>query len=68
MMLVFWTIRQSVAKAAEMAIDGSLSVQEIPYEQLRERLRADGQVLRVEDARKNWKTRVNGFRARPPRG
>jgi hypothetical protein len=46
---VFMILGQSAATAAVMAIDGNVSVQEVPYEQLRERLRADGQILRVED-------------------
>jgi len=36
---------QSAATAAALAIDGGTSVQAVPYERLRERLLADGQVL-----------------------
>ena len=36
---------QSAATAAAMAIDGGVAVQDVPYEKLRERLVADGQVL-----------------------
>jgi hypothetical protein len=36
---------QSTATAVSMAIDGATSVQEVPYEKLRERLLADGQSL-----------------------
>jgi hypothetical protein len=32
-----------------MAIDSEIPVQDVPYDALRERLRADGQVLRVEE-------------------
>jgi hypothetical protein len=42
---VFMILGQSAATAAAMAIDGNLAVQEVPYEKLRERLLADGQVL-----------------------
>ncbi len=50
-----------------MAFDSGVVVKEIPYERLRERLREDGQILRVEDVRKNKKTRFNDFRSRFPR-
>jgi hypothetical protein len=46
---VFMILGQSAATAAAMAIDGEIPVQDVPYDALRERLRADGQVLRVED-------------------
>ncbi len=42
---VFMILGQSAATAAVMAIDGKLAVQDVPYEKLRERLLADGQVL-----------------------
>jgi FAD dependent oxidoreductase len=42
---VFMILGQSAATAAVMAIDGKLAVQDVPYEQLEKRLRADGQVL-----------------------
>lgn len=42
---VFMILGQSAATAAAMAIDAGLAVQDVPYEQLRERLLADGQVL-----------------------
>lgn len=47
---VFMILGQSAATAAAMAIDGRLSVQDLPYQRLRARLLADGQVL--ESARK----------------
>ena len=42
---VFMILGQSAATAAALAIDGGTSVQAVPYERLRERLLADGQVL-----------------------
>jgi hypothetical protein len=42
---VFMVLGQSAATAAAMAIDGRISVQEVPYHQLRARLLADGQKL-----------------------
>jgi hypothetical protein len=42
---VFMVLGQSAATAASLAIDGDLAVQEVNYDSLKERLRADGQVL-----------------------
>ena len=42
---VFMILGQSAATAAAMAIDGKLAVQDVPYDRLRARLLADGQVL-----------------------
>lgn len=42
---VFMTLGQSAATAACLAIDGGSAVQQVPYEQLRARLIADGQRL-----------------------
>jgi hypothetical protein len=42
---VFMVLAQSAATAAAMAIDRGLDVQDVPYDALRERLLADGQVL-----------------------
>jgi hypothetical protein len=42
---VFMILGQSAATAASMAIDGKMAVQDLPYEKLRARLLADGQVL-----------------------
>jgi hypothetical protein len=42
---VFMILGQSAATAAAMAIDAKLTAQEVPYEKLRARLLADGQVL-----------------------
>jgi len=42
---VFMILGQSAATAASIAIDRDLPVQEVPYEQLRAQLLADGQVL-----------------------
>jgi hypothetical protein len=42
---VFMILAQSAATAAVMAIDDNLAVQDVPYEQLRERLLKDGQIL-----------------------
>jgi hypothetical protein len=44
---VFMILSQSAATAASLAIDEDLSVQEVPYEQLRERLLKDDQRLEV---------------------
>ena len=42
---VFMILGQSAATAAVMAIDSKIAVQDLPYDQLRTRLLADGQVL-----------------------
>ncbi len=42
---VFMILGQSAATAAVMAIDSGIPVQDVPYERLRARLVADGQVL-----------------------
>ena len=42
---VFMVLGQSAATAAALALDGGLTVQDVPYGTLRERLRADGQIL-----------------------
>ncbi len=42
---VFMILGQSAATAAGIAIDGGIGVQAVPYQQLRERLAKDGQVL-----------------------
>jgi len=42
---VFMILGQSAATAAALAMDAGQSVQDVPYEKLRERLMADGQVL-----------------------
>jgi hypothetical protein len=42
---VFMILGQSAATAAAMAIDSGIAVQDVPYQKLRERLLADGQVL-----------------------
>lgn len=42
---VFMILGQSAATAAAIAIDGNLDVQDVPYDKLRARLLADGQVL-----------------------
>ncbi len=47
---VFMILGQSAATIAAMAIDEQLGVQEIEYEQLRDRLLADGQVLTPDQA------------------
>ncbi len=39
---------QSAATAAAMAIDDEVAVQDVPYEKLRRRLLADGQVLQQD--------------------
>lgn len=42
---VFMILGQSAATAASLALDGNLAVQDVPYESLRKRLLADGQIL-----------------------
>jgi hypothetical protein len=42
---VFMILGQSAATAASMAIDAGIAVQDVPYEKLRARLLADGQIL-----------------------
>jgi hypothetical protein len=42
---VFMILGQSAATAAALAIDAQLTVQDVPYAKLRERLLADGQIL-----------------------
>lgn len=49
---VFMILGQSAATMASLAIDKKSAVQEVPYEQLRARLLADGQVLETADAKK----------------
>jgi hypothetical protein len=48
---VFMILGQSAATAAVLALDGGMAVQDVPYERLRERLLADGQVLEYAPAR-----------------
>lgn len=47
---VFMILGQSAATAAVMAMDSNISVQDVPYDQLRTRLLADGQVLEFKSA------------------
>jgi hypothetical protein len=47
---VFMVLGQSAATAAVMAIDGKMAVQDVPYEKLKARLLADGQVLEYKGA------------------
>lgn len=47
---VFMILGQSAATAAVLAMDGKLDVQDVPYERLRARLAADGQVLEYPQA------------------
>lgn len=48
---VFMILGQSAATAAVMAIDSGIAVQDVPYEKLRARLIADGQVLEYSAAK-----------------
>ncbi|MBL9153052.1 MAG: FAD-dependent oxidoreductase [Verrucomicrobiales bacterium] len=48
---VFMILGQSAATAAVLAIDGNLAVQDVPYETLRKRLEADGQILTYDGPR-----------------
>ncbi|TLD71504.1 FAD-dependent oxidoreductase [Phragmitibacter flavus] len=52
---VFMILAQSAATAAVMAIDGNLPVQDVPYEQLREQLLKDGQILEAPHLLKTGK-------------
>ena len=45
---VFMILGQSAATAAVMAVDGDIAVQDVDYQQLRERLLSDKQVLVYE--------------------
>jgi hypothetical protein len=47
---VFMALSQSAATAAGVALDHGVSVQNVPYAVLRERLDADRQIVRVEAA------------------
>ena len=53
---VFMILGQSAATAAVLAIDANQSVQDVPYEKLRERLLADGQVLEYQGSAAGGKT------------
>ena len=57
---VFMILGQSAATAAVMAIENDQAVQDVPYERLRERLVADGQVLRWEGPRPTMATDLLG--------
>ena len=46
---VFMILGQSAATAACMAIDSNIAVQDVPYDQLRTRLLADGQILKTPE-------------------
>ena len=59
---VFMILGQSAATAAALAIDGGLAVQDVPYEALRRRLLADGQVLEHESSKATHKAHAS---ARP---
>jgi hypothetical protein len=48
---VFMILGQSAATAAVLAIDGKIAVQDVPYDRLRARLLADGQVLEFAGAK-----------------
>jgi hypothetical protein len=46
---VFMILGQSASTVASIAIDRNSAVQDVPYDALRQRLLADGQVLKLED-------------------
>ncbi len=46
---VFMILGQSAATAAVLAIESGIPVQQVPYDQLRERMLADGQVLETPE-------------------
>ena len=56
---VFMILAQSAATAAVLAIEDEISVQEVPYPKLKERLKVDGQVLEL--ARPNRVTSGRGI-------
>ena len=56
---VFMILAQSAATAAVLAIEDEISVQEVPYPKLKERLKVDGQVLEL--ARSNRVTSGRGI-------
>jgi hypothetical protein len=49
---VFMILGQSAATGAVMAIDSKIAVQDVPYDKLRERLLADGQILEYKGTAK----------------
>ena len=55
---VFMILGQSAATAAVLGIEGSCAVQDVPYEQLRERLLEDGQILEYASPQTNSSTRT----------
>ena len=46
---VFMILGQSAATAAALAIDEKIAVQDLPYEKIQKSLKADGQVLVLEE-------------------
>ena len=56
---VFMILAQSAATAAVLAIEDEISVQDVPYPKLKERLKVDGQVLEL--ARSNRVTSGRGI-------
>jgi len=48
---VFMILGQSAASAAVMAIERDIAVQDVKYEELREQLRKDGQILTADDVK-----------------
>ena len=56
---VFMILAQSAATAAVLSIEDEISVQEVPYPKLKERLKVDGQVLEL--ARSNRVTSGRGI-------
>jgi hypothetical protein len=46
---VFMVLGQSAATAAVLALEGRMTVQDVPYDLLRRRLLADGQVLSLAE-------------------
>lgn len=47
---VFMILGQSAATAAVLALDGNLTVQDVPYAKLREQLLKDGQILEYTES------------------
>jgi len=47
---VFFALGQAAGTAASMAVEHGLSVQDVPYAKLRERLDADGQVMSLAES------------------
>jgi hypothetical protein len=57
---VFMILGQSAATAAALSIDAGIAVQDLPYDVLRPRLLADGQVLELEEPQRLTSRKLPG--------